>query len=498
MVVYRIAGAAEEEGGIGGQGEEVHPHTTPNAFLIPGHDPRREVLLGDVIRALPSGLGPFQWRFRKNGGKNRMVELVNPADRVPVMRGVISAVVHQIGSPVRASRDAVKDASRRRASSLQRDFPDSSGGAGPSGSHAAQSTASTDRRLPAGGVSGGSSSSASVRRPSASTVDVIQINKTVGKAASGLWKLATNAAQWSMEQMALEDVQVGRHKVTKVKLLAEGGFSRVFLVKDAASKEVMALKQILCHEKSALEIAKRELLILRSVHHPNVVELLDHASQTSRQTPSAREFLLLFPFYARGTVWDAILHAQEDGRRPWPFSERDALHLFIDACAGCAALHAAGFTHRDVKPLNVLLRDDGRGVLMDVGSAAPRRQEVRTRQEARLLEEEAATHCTAPYRPPELYHVDPGMVIDEKVDTWSLGCTLYAMAFGHSPFENERDGVLRLAIMDGRFSFPQGRLHRGNSYSDGFCDIICSALKASPAERPGTGDLVSRALRLVH
>lgn len=69
---------------------------------------------------------------------------------------------------------------------------------------------------------------------------------------------------------------------------------------------------------------------------------------------------------------------------------------------------------------------------------SPTEQKVTTRKEALLLEDEASVVCSAPYRPPELTSVEPGAVIDERVDVWALGCTLYAMAFGHSPFESPR------------------------------------------------------------
>lgn len=59
--------------------------------------------------------------------------------------------------------------------------------------------------------------------------------------------------------------------------------------------------------------------------------------------------------------------------------------------------------------------------------------------------------CTAAYRAPELFDVPSQCTIDEKVDIWSLGCTLYFMMYGESPFEkalNERGGSLALAIIN--------------------------------------------------
>ncbi|CAN0317114.1 unnamed protein product, partial [Laminaria digitata] len=119
--------------------------------------------------------------------------------------------------------------------------------------------------------------------------------------------------------------------------------------------------------------------------------------------------------------------------------------------------------------------------------------QVSTRKEALLLEDEASVVCSAPYRPPELTSVQPGAVIDDRVDVWALGCTLYAMAFGHSPFESPREGVLKLAILNGKFTFPRGRRGPlGAEYSTGFCDLISWMLDANPASRPRCPKVIQR------
>lgn len=71
-------------------------------------------------------------------------------------------------------------------------------------------------------------------------------------------------------------------------------------------------------------------------------------SVPSKVHAGAREFLLLFPFYERGTVWDEIVRATEEGT-PWPYPEPTALRSFLDACCGVNALHSHGFAHRDMK-----------------------------------------------------------------------------------------------------------------------------------------------------
>lgn len=63
-------------------------------------------------------------------------------------------------------------------------------------------------------------------------------------------------------------------------------------------------------------------------------------------------------------------------------------------------------------------------VLMDFGSVQEGRRTVRSRSEALAIQEEAEAHATAPYRAPELFDMSSNCTIDERVDTWSLGCLL--------------------------------------------------------------------------
>ncbi|KAG6862521.1 hypothetical protein C0995_000069 [Termitomyces sp. Mi166 len=141
------------------------------------------------------------------------------------------------------------------------------------------------------------------------------------------------------------------------------------------------------------------------------------------------------------------------------------------------------YAHRDIKPGNVMVSDDGiTPILMDFGSACKARVPIETRNQALLQQDIAAEQSTMAYRAPELFDVKTGTTLDEKVDIWSLGCTLYALAYSHSPFENtqttEQGGSIAMAVLNAQYKHPS------SAYSQGLKDLIDSMLKLNPAERP--------------
>lgn len=454
--------------------------------------PTGDCVLADIIRTFPLG-ARYTFSVRSRGGT--YVDISNPATPVDVIDGVITAKVIPLANTPQVSMPAVKEEVNRCARMAA---------ARVSRRSSNPSTNQHARRPSAGG--GGAwkqeeyISEHGRRRSSdlATNLNLAEVTQNVGKAASGLMKFVGSTVQWATEQLAGEEFVIGDVKVQKVKEMAEGGFSKVYLVRNSATRELLAMKQMLCQSPDSAKAAFLEVQVLRAVNHRCVVRLLDQISTPSKTHRGAREFLLLFPFYRRGTAWDAITAASgPEGTGSWPFPEQTALKLFKDACDGISAIHAAGWSHRDMKPLNILIADDGTGVVMDLGSCAPCRREITSRQEALLLEDEAACLCSAPYRPPELMHIDAGMIIDERVDVWSLGCTLYCLAFGHSPFETPSEGVLKLGIINGRFQFPHGnRNDFGCVYSQGFCDLISYMLNCDHKLRP-TMKQVSERLRTV-
>ena len=97
--------------------------------------------------------------------------------------------------------------------------------------------------------------------------------------------------------------------------------------------------------------------------------------------------------------------------------------MFLQICEGIQHLHQDSdgrgpYAHRDIKPHNILLREDFTPVIMDLGSVESARTKITTHSEAQYLQDLAAERCSMPYRPPELFQVNSKCDIDERTDVW--------------------------------------------------------------------------------
>mmetsp|Transcript_15904 Transcript_15904/g.36397 ORF Transcript_15904/g.36397 Transcript_15904/m.36397 type:complete len:323 (-) Transcript_15904:96-1064(-) len=290
-----------------------------------------------------------------------------------------------------------------------------------------------------------------------------------------------------------QTVKVNSRSLRVVKLLAEGGFSFVYLVE--AGDKKYALKKVLSQLPEQSELARWEIEVHKSFKHPNLMALIDDCVVPAPN--GAEEFRLLMPLYPHGTLLDRALKLMDAGIR---MHEKTALKIFLQLLHGILQFHehSPPWAHRDIKPANVLLADGNVPVLMDFGSVASARRKIASRTEALLLQEDAAQNCSMPYRAPELFDVPSDASIDERTDVFSLGATLYAMIFYYSPFEcTFQDNVQRvvecthLRVIGGA-QFPSGHL-----YSAEFLGLIESMLHVEPKRRPFVPELIATTERLL-
>ncbi|XP_040842488.1 serine/threonine-protein kinase 16 isoform X2 [Ochotona curzoniae] len=208
-----------------------------------------------------------------------------------------------------------------------------------------------------------------------------------------------------------------------IQKLGEGGFSYVDLVEGLHDGHFYALKRILCHEQQDREDAQREADMHRLFHHPNILRLVAYCL---RERDAKHEAWLLLPFFKRGTLWTEIERLKDKGNF---LSEDQILQLLLGICRGLEAIHAKGYAHRDLKPTNILLGDEGQPVLMDLGSMNQACIHVEGSRQALTLQDWAAQRCTISYRAPELFSVQSHCVIDERTDVWAFTSIAAAAGF---------------------------------------------------------------------
>ncbi|MGW9415216.1 Stk1 family PASTA domain-containing Ser/Thr kinase [Arthrobacter cupressi] len=195
--------------------------------------------------------------------------------------------------------------------------------------------------------------------------------------------------------------------------LAGGGMSTVYLATDERLDRDVALKVLhphLANDASFLERLRREARAAASLSHPHVVGVLD-------QGQDGHIAYLVMEYIKGHTLRDVL---QEKGG----LSPRLALALIDPVIEGLAAAHSAGLIHRDVKPENVLIADDGRIKVGDFGLA---RAVTAATSTGSLI-------GTVAYLAPELVL---GEAADARSDIYSAGVMLYEMLTGTQPYSGE-------------------------------------------------------------
>ena len=327
------------------------------------------------------------------------------------------------------------------------------------------------------------------------------VASNVGEAAKSLWGFASSAIEKVASNMHAASGSSGTEKVGDYTVfiedkIAEGGFGVVYRASDSNDTGCKyALKQMFCQSQEQWEEAKNEVTALRRFcDSDHIIQLLGYSSRTSKEhTNGTKTVMMLFPLYIRGTVWNIVegVGGSEREGPEWPISEQYALELCLGVARGLQEMHEQGFAHRDVKPQNILINANGAPVIMDMGSVREARINVLNRSDALNVEEAAARLTSAAYRAPELTSTPNPISIDERVDIWGLGCSLFCFAFGRSPFETLREGVLRLAILNGTYTVPSGNRHRNIEFSSAFAKLIDNMLAPSGTHRPFAAQVIS-------
>ena len=207
---------------------------------------------------------------------------------------------------------------------------------------------------------------------------------------------------------------VGGRRV--LRRLGAGGMSEVYLAYDADLHCPVAIK-VLPDElaKSATFVGRfrREAEVGAKIDHPNVVRCLEAGSDPR----TGRRYLVME--YVKGQSAQAIL--DHDG----PLPLKEATRVVLDIARALEELHHRGYVHRDVKPGNILVAEDGRAKLADLGVA----KALADSTELTSFDQGVGT----PYYMPWEQTLNASLV-DARSDMFALGATYYHLITGRVPF----------------------------------------------------------------
>jgi 3-phosphoinositide dependent protein kinase-1 len=161
-------------------------------------------------------------------------------------------------------------------------------------------------------------------------------------------------------------------------------------------------------------------------------------------------------------------------------------------------IHSRAVIHADLKPENVLLTTTGKLKLADFGAAIELSSGAADDKSPAVSEEQMRYIGTADYASPEVIRGEAALLPSAAVDLWSLGCVLYAMWEGASPFHDESDALAIQRIMRYCAAADEERQRlQTDNMPDDWMTLIQGLLTPEPSERVGMNDfhLVYRSIR---
>jgi serine/threonine protein kinase/tetratricopeptide (TPR) repeat protein len=253
--------------------------------------------------------------------------------------------------------------------------------------------------------------------------------------------------------------------------LGGGGMGVVYKARDTRLGRVVALKflpQQWSHDQDAKQRFVREAQAASATDHRNICTIHDIA------TAGDGQLFIVMAYYEGQTLKQRL----EAGALPI----EEALDIATQVAEGLARAHAQRVVHRDIKPGNLILAEDGVRIL-DFGLA--------TFADALQLTVVGSTLGTAAYMSPEQVR---GEAADARTDVWAVGAVLYQMLTGHVPFRGAYAEAIAYAI---RNETPGSVRAERPEVPEEVEQLVFRALHKEPAVRFASGRELARALRQV-
>ena len=258
-------------------------------------------------------------------------------------------------------------------------------------------------------------------------------------------------------------VLAGRYRLER--RIGQGGMAEVWVALDEQLDRRVAVKWLrpnLATDPIVAERFRREAIAVAGLTHPNIVSVHDVFEHDGRQAVVMQ--------LVEGRSLRQVLDNQKK------LGPELTIHIGASVAAALDAAHRAGFVHRDVKPGNILITEDGRVLLTDFGIA--KGLDGNTDED---LTSDNVMMGTAKYLSPEQVR---GHKLDGRADLYSLALVLYECLAGRVPFLGQSDADTALARLQ---RDPTDLAHLRPTLPIGLVNLIHRTLARNPAHRPASG-----------
>lgn len=269
--------------------------------------------------------------------------------------------------------------------------------------------------------------------------------------------------------MSERNVLAGRYEL--IEKIGDGGMAIVYKAKDRLLKRFIAVKILkpeFVQDIKFVENFRKESHAAASLSHPNIVSIYD-VGQEGNINYIVMELV-------SGKTLNELIQAEA------PMDYRKAADITKQVASGLSAAHKKGIVHRDVKPHNILMTEDGIAKITDFGIAkAVTNTTIVDSGKDNVM---GSVHYFSPEQA-------KGANVDEKSDIYSLGIVLYEMLTGKVPFDGDNPVTIALMQINEPVTPPSVFNH---NVPPGLERIVMKAVEKQPKDRFASADEMIEAL----
>lgn len=269
--------------------------------------------------------------------------------------------------------------------------------------------------------------------------------------------------------MSDKNVLAGRYEL--IEKIGDGGMAIVYKAKDRLLKRFIAVKILkpeFVQDIKFVENFRKESHAAASLSHPNIVSIYDVGQEGNIN-------YIVMELVSGKTLNELI-------KEEAPMDYRKAADITKQVASGLSAAHKKGIVHRDVKPHNILMTEDGIAKITDFGIAkAVTNTTIVDSGKDNVM---GSVHYFSPEQA-------KGANVDEKSDIYSLGIVLYEMLTGKVPFDGDNPVTIALMQINEPVTPPSVFNH---NVPPGLERIVMKAVEKQPKDRFASADEMIEAL----